>query len=288
MKAAPLIYSRLKNVDFNQNFLVRPKDLPDVTWARNKILPSIRDIEILNGFRRVVAVKGNICIAGISGYFEDFIKNYVPEVEIEAEKFFTEKRGRNIKLFIGYVFEGEGVPNISYKKLWQMFNEHVAEIWEYESPTTIYSIFENCETKSVPVQPSGKVGTFCNVECYNSGKDIDEKIFEWCQLKKLDFCSNVNQFDIVEDGKYKIITASQNVINRLKNEEEKVKAQKLKEQQEKENLRRESITQKKTDKISSQTPITVIQPKKKKTPIFLIAAVVIVIIAIIFLTGANK
>ena len=44
---------------------VRPKDL-DIDWARSKILPSTRDLDLLKGFRHIVARNGGLYIAEIS------------------------------------------------------------------------------------------------------------------------------------------------------------------------------------------------------------------------------
>lgn len=277
MQVAPLIFSRMLYVDFNQNFSVRPSDL-DTAWARSKINPSIRDVENLQGkIRRVVAAKNNICIAGISGNIEDIVKNISETLQADTEKFFRDFKGRKIKCFIGCVFKGEGVPAVSDKDLWNFFKGNMSKIWERETSETIPVDYKNFETESAVIQPEGSE-KISNVICYGGGND--EKIWKWCIAQKLDFCSNVNQYDIFKDGKYKVIAASQNVINRLKNEvvketpkEDKIAAPKIKEP---------VVTEKNSDDFPTQKKT---QPNLKKPSNIPIAAAIAVILTatIIFL-----
>ena len=208
MEIAFLLHSRTFLADFNSNFAVRPKDL-DVTWARSKILPSTRDIDLLNGFRRVVAFKGNIGIAGISGNFKAFIKQYLPDVADEAQKYFREEHGRGIKVFIGYVFKGNGVPDISANKLWEMFKEHFAPQWESKSSDTKYVDYENRATKSAPAKDKFEV------KPYKIGEVDEVELFEWCIAHHKDFCSNVDQFEIFRDGGFKVVIATPSVVKQI-------------------------------------------------------------------------
>ena len=138
MEIAPLIYSRTFYQDFNPNFAVRPKDL-NVQWAAGKVLPSMRDVDILNGVRRMFATDGKICIAGIACNFRYFVENYLSADErTEAENYLQDERGRGLKIFLGYAFKSGGVPDVSDSKLWQMFKAMLANKWNHFNDMTDY------------------------------------------------------------------------------------------------------------------------------------------------------
>ena len=279
MQVAPLIFTRMLNVDFNQNFSVRPSSDFDKAWARSKINPSMRDVENLQGkIRRVVAAKGDMCIAGISGNIEDIVKNIFGELQPDAEKFFRDFKRRKIKCFIGYVFKGEGVPAVSDKDLWNFFTANMSEIWERETPETITVNYKTVDTKSVGKQPEGSE-KISNVICY--GGD-DKLIWEWCIAEKLDFCSNVNQYDIQKDGQYKVIAASQNVINRLKNDASKKQEKEAEPVQVETKFKEPAVTEK--NFVDSPTQKKTSPPPKKTSNIPIAAVVAATLIAtIIFL-----
>lgn len=217
MKIAPLIHSRTLYRDFNSNFAVRPADL-NVDWAMSKILPSTRDIDILDGVRRVVATDGKICIAGISCNFKMFAEKFLsPEERDEAKKYFYDERGREIKVFLGYVFKDSGVPDVSDSKLWQMFKKYFAPQWELKaSETEIAPYEEDCKVKSVAKKNLDKF--------YPTNDRNDIELFEQCIAARKDFCSNVDAVKIFEDGKYEIITATQSVINRIQEAQKKTQS----------------------------------------------------------------
>ena len=214
MKIAPIIHSRTLKSDFNPNFAVRPADL-NVQWAMSKILPSTRDIDILNDVRRVVATDGKICIAGIACNFKMFAEKFLSAEECTAaKKYFCDERGREIKVFIGYAFKDGGTPDVSPSRLWQMFEKYFAPQWELESPETVIAPYESCGVKSVAKSPFNK-------KFYPLNECDDLELFKQCIAARKDFCSNVDAVKIAEDGKYEIITAPQSVINRLQAEAQK-------------------------------------------------------------------
>ena len=215
MQIAPLIHSRTLYCDFNINFAVRPSDL-DVNWARNKVLQSTTDIDLLNGERLLTASKGNIGIAGIACNFKNFIEKYVPEVLDEAKKYFTDERGREIKIFLGYVFKGNGVPNVSYKDLWQMFKENLAPQWELQNTETVIVPYKNCDMKNIggkisPVESTGGIDFYNNTDA--------EKLFAQCINDHKNFCSNVDQYKIISSGEFNAVATSKGNIDRFKSEQ---------------------------------------------------------------------
>ena len=219
MKIAPLIHSRTLHCDFNPNFAVRPDDL-DVDWAMKKVLQSTSDIDILNGVRWLTASNGQTVIVGIACNLKFFIERYVPEAAAEAEKYFHDERGREIKVFLGYVFKGDGVPNVSCKDLWQMFEENMSKVWEFKVAETVSVPYRDCGTKSVSdkVKP---VETIDGVDFYISGEDSDEKILTQCIAEHKNFCSNADQFKIIASREFNVISTSRGNIERFKAEPEK-------------------------------------------------------------------
>ncbi len=271
MKIAPLIHSRTLKSDFNSNFAVRPADL-NVDWAMSKILPSTRDIDILNGMRRVVANDGKICIAGIACNFKMFAEKFLSAEECDAaKKYFCDERGREIKVFLGYAFKDDGTPDVSASKLWQMFEKYFAPQWAFEAPETQFVGYdEECATKSVSKKAFDK-------KYYPSNERADIELFEQCLAQRKDFCSNVDSAKIFEDGKYEIITALPSVINRLE-EQKKTSQQPSTTPQDKFNKTpTESLQARRTQ---SSKP----HSQEKGNVIPLICAAVVIILAIIFFT----
>ena len=268
MEIAPLIHSRTFYSDFNTNFAVRPDDL-NAQWAMNKILPAMRDVDILNGVRRVVATDGKICIAGVACNFRYFVENYLlPNERTEAENYLRDERGRDVKIFLGYAFKGNGVPDVSNSKLWQLFKKNLAPQWELQTPETVIAPYENCGVKNVSQKALDK-------KFYPSDERNDVELFEQCLAARKNFCSNVDAVKIFEDGKYEIITASQSVINRLQAEtQKKTPPQQLPTRQDKS----DKVTDQPLQARRTQNPT----PSEANLTPLIIGAAAVVILAIIF------
>lgn len=268
MKIAPLIHSRTLYRDFNSNFAVRPKDL-NVDWAMSKILPSTRDIDILDGVRRVVANDGKICIAGIACNFKMFAEKFLSAEEHDAaKKYFCDERGREIKVFLGYAFKDSGVPDVSDSKLWQMFEKYFAPQWELEAPETVIAPYENCGVKNVGKKTFDK-------NFYPPSESKDLELFEQCLAQRKDFCSNVDSVKIFEDGKYEIITAPQSVINRL--EAQKKTPTTTRKEQSNQPTRQPFQANRQSQRISAST-----EKKGSSTPIIIGVIVLAILAAIAF------
>lgn len=265
MKIAPIIHSRTLKNDFNPNFAVRPADL-NVQWAMSKILPSTRDIDILNDVRRVVATDGKICIAGIACNFKMFAEKFLSAEECTAaKKYFCDERGREIKVFIGYAFKDGGTPDVSPSRLWQMFEKYFAPQWELQTPETVIAPYEDCSIKSVAKKSLDK-------KFYPSNERDNLELFEQCLAAHKDFCSNVDAVKIAEDGNYDIITAPQNVISRLTEAQKKTPPQQA-----------ATIPQNQAaGHFQAQRTQRAKPSEDKGSPILLIGAAAVVILAIIF------
>lgn len=262
MQIAPLIHSRTKFCDFNPNFAVRPADL-DVSWAMKKVLQSTSDIDILNGARLLTANNGKVGIVGIACKFRYFIENYAPEFFDEAKEFFQDERGREIKIFLGYVFKGAGVPAVHFKDFWKFFKENLAPKWDFKVAETVITSYENCAEKNI----SGKISSAEKINGIDFFTAADEeKLLAQCIADKKNFCSNVDQFKIITSGEFNAISTSQNNIDRFKQE-------KKTPQQVQTTTPRQSTT---------TTPRHTTPPPKEssKLPMVIIAAVILAILTI--------
>lgn len=264
MQIAPLIHSRTKFCDFNPNFAVRPADL-DVSWAMKKVLQSTSDIDILNGARLLTANNGKVGIVGIACKFRYFIENYAPESFDEAKEFFQDERGREIKIFLGYVFKGAGVPDVPFKDFWKFFKENLVPKWDFQVAETVITSYENCAEKNIAgkILPAEKIN---GIDFFTAADE--ESLLAQCIADKKNFCSNVDQFKIITSGEFNAISTSQNNINRFKSEQEKKTPQQVQT----------------TTPCQSTTPPprhTTPPPKESsKLPMVITAAVILVILAI--------
>ena len=220
MEIAPLIHSRTFYCDFSQNFAVRPNDL-NVQWAMNKILPAMRDVDILNSVRCMFATDGKLCIAGVACNFRYFVDNYLSADErTEAANYLHDERGREVKIFLGYAFKGSGVPDVSDSKLWQMFKQTLAPKWNNQTVETVIASYESCGTKSVGGKKS-PVATINGIALYETDGRGDKSLFEQCLAERKNFCSNVDAIKIAESGEFDVIAATRTVIHRLQSEAQK-------------------------------------------------------------------
>ena len=213
MKLAPLIHSRTLHCDFNSNFAVRPSDL-NVNWAMKKILLAMRDTDILNGVRHLVASDGKICIAGVACNLRYFAEKYLDDAE--AKNYFHDERGREVKIFLGFAFKGGSqneIPDVNYSTLWKFFKETLAPEWEREVVETVIVDYKTCSTKKI--NPT-------NLEKFSvSDESTDEKLFAQCMAARKNLCTNADQMKIINSGEFEIISTTQSLINRFKSEAEK-------------------------------------------------------------------
>lgn len=222
MEIAPLIHSRTLKCDFNPNFAVRADDV-DVSQAMKKILAAMSDVDILNGVRRLVASNGKIYIAGIAGNFRFFAEKYLKSSEAEeAEKYFYDERGREIKIFLGYSFKDGNkneIPDVNYSTLWKFFKENLAPEWEYTTSKTVIVGYESCSTKNFSDKTNLKhIGGISFAE---SSESNDEKLFAQCLAERKNLCTNVDQMKIIDSGEFEVISTTQSLMNRFESESEK-------------------------------------------------------------------
>ncbi len=200
----------------------------------------------------------------------------MPDKVKDAEKYFCDERGREVKIFLGYVFEMSGkkeIPAISDEDLLQMFMDTLAPIWDKKFVETVYSNYKEYDTKFF----SGVKNSFENingVEIYR--ENVFEQFLADAQVKNLSYCSNVTQFDIWEDGKFNAISTSDaSVINGLKSAAQKKTSP---EQSQSQPIPSQTTQQRQSsaNQISAET-------KSNLSILKIFAIALIVIIAIVFL-----
>ena len=207
----------------------------------------------------------------------DFFKTFSID-EKENEKFLVDERGRDIKLFLGYVVEDYSeneIPIVSAEDLWKMFIDNLTSEWDRKSSITQYVGYQEWKkTKTITensLPPAVDVG---EIKIFSDDEDM--KIFEWCLAKGKDFCSNVDSTRIVENGQYQFIIATKEIINTLR-EKENVVAKK----------KSVAITTKTAptptqSKINIQTQNIPKTAEKYLTQLAAVAAVIVIILIIAF------
>ena len=275
LKIAPLIYSRTLHCDFHTNFAVRPKDI-DVTWARNKVLLAMNNINNLNGIRKIVAAKGDICIAGIGCNLSDFIEKNLPEVKESAEKYFQDDNGRYIKVFLGYAFKGSSIPNVSHLDLWKMFEKYFTPEWERKFFETVIAHYdyEVSEKNSVKDIPNGE--KVSNINFYID-ETTSDKLVDYCLTERKNLCTNVDQMKIIDSGEFEIILTSRGLIDRFKSEQEKKTSVIQSTQKAQESTQR--FTQKNNPPLQTQTS----NNQKISLKTLSIGVAILIILAVVFL-----
>ena len=239
MKIAPLIHSRTFEVDFNSKFAVRPDDFTDsdIEWAREKILPSTQDLNILNDVRLVVASKGGKCFAGVACMLDLFAEKFLSSDERrEAEEFFCDNRGRYIKLFLGFVIKdasSKKIPDVApsdlWQMLWQMFKEYLAPEWNRKAPETVLAPYRDVHEKNFVSSTPRPAQIFQGVELYEMNPVVNKKLFDEYLARALKqnlaFCTNLDRAQPIEDKIYQAVTTTADIINRLQETQRQLDAE---------------------------------------------------------------
>ena len=228
MKIAPLIHSRTGECDYNSKFAVRPMNFSadSISWARSKILAATRNIDRLNGIRRLVATKDGVCIAGIVCTMKYFINNCLSSENKNDAKIYADVQGRLYGVFLGYVFKSNGneIPVVTESDLWQWFEKYLAPEWNRKSAQTVevdYFDWDNVAPARAGETPP--TDRYFDVQLYDAAKFDDENLFReylseaLTATNEIAFCSNVDKIQPVEEGIYTAITTSAKNIAALKN-----------------------------------------------------------------------
>lgn len=221
MKLSVLIHCRTFGFDFNPEFLVRPSDFTtdDIKWAREHILPATSYCDELNGKRYVVFNDNRYCVFGIVSLLDEALKMLKFSDE-EIEKYSFDENRRKIKCFYGFVFHlGEKnkmeLPDILEQDYYDLLKKFVVDEKIFFSKTQpSIQVDYYLEKALLTLEMSRLTGSYCI-----SNETVDKEMFKslianaYCG-KVINFCSNVYNLKMLEDGQFNFFTSNQNTIQR--------------------------------------------------------------------------
>lgn len=297
MKIAPLIHSRTGECDYNSKFAVRPTNFSSdsISWARSKILAATRNIDRLNGIRRLVAAKDGVCIAGIVCTMKYFVNNCLSDSQQDDAKPYADVQGRLYGVFLGYAFKSNGneIPIVTKTDLWQWFEKYLVPEWNKKSARTVeVDYFDWDNIAPAHADETSPTDRYFDVRLYDAANFDDEKLFReylseaLTSTNEIAFCSNVDKIQPVEDGIYTAVTTSAKNIAALKNHAQEQPQQAV--QPEKKTNGSAPQKQSEAQSASKPTnPATVHKksqstPKSEKSLLPTLLITLIVIVAIIF------
>lgn len=227
MRVAPIIHTRTYSCDFNSEFMVRPDCFldSDIKWARRNVLGATGAIDSIQGERWIIIDNGKYRIAGVVG----FLKNICQKCQLSDEEFeksktlFCDDKGRLVYAFIGVAIDKNNstcMGKITYEYLWKMYLNLIFPVWKrtYQEVITksfIEETFEACSFSSIGA--AEKIG---GKKIYEANSITDYEIFEYYlgnrELSNFSYCSNITDYNTVNQSNFSVFTTSQNIITRLK------------------------------------------------------------------------
>ena len=188
MKVAPIIHTRTFSRDFNSKFLVKPSVFfdSDIEWARKNIQGATEEIDILQGFRWLVADNEKYRIAGVVGFLQNIyseVENSLSENDkLKSKELFCDEKNRLVYAFIGVVIDkcnNNNYGTISLDYLWNVYLNKVYPIWKGTSENTIFENFENTEVKLTDTKITEKAINVGSKEFFESNAKIDYELFSY-------------------------------------------------------------------------------------------------------------
>lgn len=229
MLIAPIIHTRTFNCDFNSEFLVRPDKFmdKDIKWARKNVLDSTGSIDALQGVRWLIVDNKKYRVAGIVGFLKDICLKckLSDENRKKSEELFCDNKGRAVYAFIGIVIDKQnnvdyGIPTYDY--LWNLYFEKIYTIWKNSYQEVILESFIDVEFNNKVDKIDMESVKVRTMEMYETNQATDYELFSYllCDKDKSDFsyCSNIQDFNLLKQSNFSIITTSQNIITRVERE----------------------------------------------------------------------
>lgn len=287
MIIAPIIHTRTFKCDFNSEFLVRPDKFmdSDIKWARRNVLDATGSIDGLQGVRWLIADNGKYRMAGVVGFLKYICSKCIlsKEDERKSEELFLDDKGRLVYAFIGIVIDklnDTDYKKITYEYLWKLYLKQIYPIWNRTYQEVITEKFLDVEFENVSdgfKMDSVAVGA---QELFEANQITDYDLFSdlLCDKRRsnFSFCSNMQDYNLVKQSGFSLITTSQNNITRLKRE---VIVQGSSAASENISYTSDTMNQNKQDQIPE---------KKKKSFIILVAGWMIFVIIILMLLLTRK
>lgn len=241
MKLSALIHCRTFCFDFNPEFLVRPSDFTtdDIKWAREHILAATSYCDELNGRRYIVFNDNRYCVFGIVSLLDEALKifNFSDE---EIEKYSFDENGRKIKCFYGFVFHLSDknkmeLPDVLEQDYYDLLKKYVIDENIFFSKTQPGIQVDYYLEKTLQTLGMSRItDSYCV-----SGETVDKEMFKNLIAnascgESNNFCSNIYNLKMLEDGHFNFFTSNQNTIQRynLKKVENEKKEQEAAGQEE--------------------------------------------------------
>lgn len=229
MSFSTIIHSRTFHCDFISDFIVRPESFlaTDIKFFRKYILQATENIDILNGFRWVIIDNEHYRIAGIVGFIKDMIlESNLNQSELDELKLLAyDDKGRAT-----YAFIGEAISKSNYKyteiNIDSLLREYIKFIRPKWMSATIQSTLSTISEmpdygdilkNSKPLIDSINLN---NKDIYEANNKFDYELFQYFLnqelLKKISFCSNLENYNTIKNCDFSTLTTSNNNIVRLK------------------------------------------------------------------------
>ncbi len=226
IKASALIYCRTYCCDYDTGFLLKPDDFSDVdvNWAKEYILSATSYCDNFNGIRQVIFGNQKYLIFGIVGVLDNLFEKYEPDKQ-ELKQYATDKNGRNIKCFIGYVCHMQDKeigqkPVVDVRSLINIFEEHIAkdEVWKNNSRLRLTAAYEySLEVEKLTSHQM--LGEREHVTGAGEDQSLFEAILEQisgADYRKLSLCTNLYNVKMMQDERFSYVSAEASTIERYK------------------------------------------------------------------------
>ena len=229
MIVAPIIHTRTFSCDFNSEFLVRPDSFldSDIKWARKNVLGATKSIDGLVGVRWLIADNEKYRMAGVVGFLKDICLKcqLSDENKRKSEELFCDDKGRMVYAFIGIVIDKRKSVDygmVSYEYLWNLYFEKIYDIWNRTYQEIVLEKFVDIKFDTISTEMEMSPTIIGLKELFEVNPVTDYNLFSslLCNKNKdnFSFCSNIQDFNLIKQSNFSIMTTSRNIIKRLERE----------------------------------------------------------------------
>ncbi len=222
-QAAVIIHTKTRFCDYPSVPAVCPSFFKDdeIRIVHKKILAATRSIDLMNKNeeRQMVYSSGKYVIAGMVS----FLKNLANDNN-EDEMYFRDEGDRSIFAFVGFVFPVGVIntPLITKKILWDNFKIYMEPVWQRRILDTQFSNYNEVEFNDVITSETTEEISIDDMTLYHMSFD-DANVFSYwlgqaLMGKTVSFCSNVTDYEVVKERIFTVITTTNNIIERVKND----------------------------------------------------------------------
>ena len=259
MRLSALVHCRTFSFDFNPEFLVRPSDFTadDINWAREHILPATAYCDELEGKRYVLFSNNRYCVFGIVSLLDDAFRIFGFDEGL-VDKYSFDESKRKIKCFIGFVFHVSDksigcipvINDVDYNKLLESYVANDQVFFSNSQPCI--QVDYSFEKEIVQFSDMRSISEYCISSIKNDEDMFMNLLSNITSNKTVNFCSNVYNLKMLEDGRFDFFTANQNTIQRYnikKTENEQKLKEKIEHEKNEENKRQEDRKKKTSQRL---------------------------------------